>query len=323
MENHPDRQTDSAARYVRFHRFALFTTAATYFLVFVGGLVRVSGAGMGCPDWPKCFGRWIPPTNVNQLPEHIDPAQFNFVLAWIEYGNRIVGMTVGLLIAALGIWAIVKFRKQPRLLWPSIAAAFLVAFQGWQGSVVVSSLLAPYVITLHMLLALLLVCLLIYITQHAYYLRCNHTAAIIQENQSSKMMLIILWLLAFIQVAFGTQLRGKLEILSDQFPLWSNAERLSALGWMNNLHVLFGVAMAFLAIVVAVRLSKAVVQSDQLVRPAIISLVALMILELIIGVLFIVAEIPALLQLFHLWVASLMIGCLLILYIAVSRKESR
>ena len=72
-----------------FFRFSLTTLFMTYLLIFIGGLVRVAGAGMGCPDWPKCFGRWIPPISVEQLPTHIDPAQFNFVLAWIEYCNRL------------------------------------------------------------------------------------------------------------------------------------------------------------------------------------------------------------------------------------------
>ena len=70
----------------------------TYLLIFIGGLVRVSGAGMGCPDWPKCFGRWIPPTSLSQLPDYIDPEKFNLVLAWVEYLNRLFGALVGLII---------------------------------------------------------------------------------------------------------------------------------------------------------------------------------------------------------------------------------
>jgi Uncharacterized protein required for cytochrome oxidase assembly len=94
-----------------FFRSAIISTFLSYLLIFVGGLVRVSGSGLGCPDWPKCFGRWIPPTSIEQIPSHIDPTVFNIVLAWIEYGNRMLGIIVGLSITLMTVIALVYFRK--------------------------------------------------------------------------------------------------------------------------------------------------------------------------------------------------------------------
>ena len=94
-----------------FFRFSVLTILMTYLLIFVGGLVRVSDAGMGCPDWPKCFDRWIPPTSLDQVPLEFQD-QFNVVLAWIEYCNRLFGAVTGLMITITCYLAIRCYRKE-------------------------------------------------------------------------------------------------------------------------------------------------------------------------------------------------------------------
>ena len=153
-----------------FFRSALTSTILSYLLIFVGGLVRVSGSGLGCPDWPKCFGRWVPPTSIEQIPAHIDPTAFNIVLAWIEYGNRMLGVIVGISILLMTIIAVIYFKKNSKILLSSLLSLFLVVANGGLGAIVVSSVLNPFIVSLHMILALFLVSVLSYATIESYKL---------------------------------------------------------------------------------------------------------------------------------------------------------
>ena len=155
-----------------FRRLTRSTLVAVYILIFVGGVVRTTGSGMGCPDWPKCFGSWIPPSSISELPENYkevyaayrqkknvrlakylstfglketgekilnDPAvlhenDFNPTKTWIEYINRLTGVLIGFLIFAVLVvsW---KFRKsQSRLTIIAAITFLLVGLQGWIGS---------------------------------------------------------------------------------------------------------------------------------------------------------------------------------------------
>ena len=154
-------------RFSSFQRLALWTTATTYLLILVGGLVRASGAGLGCPDWPRCFGGWVPPASAAALPPQFDPSQFNPTLMWTEYLNRLLGVTVGFLIFATAISAWRHHRRDPRILWTTIGAFLLTGFQGWLGGRVVAHELAAWIVTVHMIVALVIVQMLLYVTVRA------------------------------------------------------------------------------------------------------------------------------------------------------------
>ncbi len=302
-------------------RSALVATIATYILIFIGGLVRVSGAGLGCPDWPKCFGRWIPPTDISQLPAHIDPSRFNFVLAWIEYLNRVAGMTVGIIIAVTAFLALFKARPYPRILWPAAAAGLLTAFQGWQGSQVISSELEPLVVTVHGVLALLIVSLLIWVTQQAYYELHPEETGKNYLPEGTPRWLTFLWVLSMVEIILGTRMREGLEIMSDRYPLLTPAEWIAKIGALSHVHLGLGILAAALTWWIGNRVVKHTRQMTPLVKQSMWSAMILAGLQVLSGLLFIFFELPAIVQVFHLWIASLYIGTLLIVFAAARRSR--
>jgi cytochrome c oxidase assembly protein subunit 15 len=200
MENHSG---SSSLR--RFRSFGLLTVISVYLLILVGGVVRSTGSGMGCPDWPKCFGQWVPTTEASQLPPNYKeiytaqrvaknqklartlqklgfaqvagsifahPTQyietdFNPVKTWIEYVNRLLGALIGIFVFLAVVFALPYWRRDKLVFWLALASFLLTGVQGYLGSLVVSTNLLPVMVTVHMALALVIVALLLYAVDRA------------------------------------------------------------------------------------------------------------------------------------------------------------
>jgi cytochrome c oxidase assembly protein subunit 15 len=302
-----------------FRRLALLSTIGTYVVIFAGGLVRVSGAGLGCPDWPKCFGGWIPPISAIDLPAGIDPATFNFTLAWIEYLNRFSGMILGLFIAATAVLALMRYRAVRSILYPSLGAALLVAFQGWQGGQVVISELQPLAVSIHLVVALVIVSLLTYVSQKAYYLEEASDRPAIAYPKAVPLSIAILWVLTVIQIIIGANVRAGIESLITTNPLGNDHELLALAGGIKYAHALLGVVVAALTLVVGVQIYRVTPQPEAIVRMSVWWLIFLVATQMMVGTGLIAVALPPLLQLFHVWIASLFVGALLVLYTATKR----
>jgi protoheme IX farnesyltransferase len=139
----------------RFQKLAATTVAGTLLLVTLGVVVRVTDSGLGCPDWPFCYGRVLPSLGDSK--------------AWIEWLHRTVAAVLGLLILAQAVVAYVDHRDRRSLLWPSIGAVVLVAFQAYLGRQTVLLGNTGESVTAHLATSQALLGLLIFILIRSYF----------------------------------------------------------------------------------------------------------------------------------------------------------
>ncbi len=128
----------------RFQRLAVVTTAATFVLIAIGGLVRATDSGLGCPDWPRCFGKLVPPPNLH---------------AWIEHSHRLAAAVVIVLVGLVTI-AAWRGRQTRTVRWATVGAVAMVLAQALLGAIVIWTKLGADSVTLHLATALALVALL-------------------------------------------------------------------------------------------------------------------------------------------------------------------
>ena len=219
----------------RFQKVSFITISLTFFLIFVGSFVRASGAGLGCPDWPKCFGMWIPPTTAAELPAEFDQSAFNPVHTWSEYVNRLVGVLVGFMITLTLIFSISHRKTNPPVFYASLASFVLVLFQGWLGGQVVQGGLIDWMITTHMIVALLIVNVLIYAFFKSRSRQLKFKISQFQKKGLYSIALILLGV-TLLQVVLGSQVREALEGISNAYPDLERAAWLTEVGLIDQIH---------------------------------------------------------------------------------------
>src|SRR5687768_9503636 len=184
--------------------------------ILAGAVVRMTQSGMGCPDWPTCFGRWIPPVNESQLPpdfeKYLDKQQidhsFNVYHTWIEYINRLMGALLGLFIFIHTIWSFKKFRRtRPGLFYLSLLMLLAVAFQGWLGKKVVDANLAVVKVTIHMFVALAIAAIPLIVI---YKIKVFEKV----DNKMLKWLSLTALVITLVQIFLGTQVREQIDVIA-------------------------------------------------------------------------------------------------------------
>lgn len=301
-------------------------------------MVRMTGSGMGCPDWPKCFGYYIPPTDVSELewrPERTfkkgqviivdeslkvaasdfttsenynpqnwedytrhDYAIFNVWHTWIEYVNRLFGALSGLAIFIMAILSLKKWKQRKRITILSWLSVFLIGFQAWLGATVVYSLLAPIKITVHMIMALVIVAVLLYLLQIS---RSN--IPVFNAPRRFKALLLVAIALTVLQVILGTQVR---QFVDEQVEILGYDLKSR---WLENPNLYFYVHRTFSVIVVLVNLVIWYFNRKRGYGFTKLGWVMILLLaEAFTGILMYYFDFPVLSQPLHLVLASLLFG---------------
>lgn len=326
----------------RFVKINRFTIIILFIVIAAGGIVRSTGSGMGCPDWPKCFNQIIPPTDVSQLPQGYEEhyiegrvkknmrfanmveafgfpdladqirhdesirqhEEFNVAKTWTEYVNRLAGVTAGFALLFTAIYSFIYIKSKPAIFVWSVVNLFTVILQAWLGSIVVSTNLMPWIITVHMLLALVLVAIGIY----TFYLATTHRNKTILINYPSsglKTLAIFSLVITLVQVVYGTEVREVIDHLN--FLGKDRSSWIEAIGQAYDIHrilayITLGITVLFFFLVKS-RFSSLSIQSHY----AWIVLI-LVFIQMLSGIILARFAVPAFAQTVHLVVACLFFG---------------
>ncbi len=325
-----------------FKNYVVFVLITIFLVIIAGSVVRTTQSGMGCPDWPKCFGQYIPPTEMeqvlfqpkkdyskgqfiryndslwsavqkfksNQVFEYKNWQHYNkhgytkivIYQTWIEYINRLLGALLGIFVLVQAFWSFKYLRSKPAVLVLSILLVLLTGFQAWLGKTVVDSNLAEVKISIHLAGAIALCFLQIFILQILNPLRLHF----IKKN---KILLTILFAASVVQFFMGVLVRQKIDVIAEKFNFTSRATWLGEVGTIYYVHRSFSI----LLIVLAIYVWKVALPSF---RKKFIPILCILFAQLCVGILFNYFSFPQVAQPIHLTLASIQLTLLLRLLLA-------
>lgn len=327
-----------------FRTFAKASLIAIYLIVIAGAVVRMTGSGMGCPDWPKCFGYYIPPSNVEDIkfkPHHEykegiiivhnekllvakntfkssqnihlndwlvytkhNYATYDPIHTWIEYINRLASVLAGIPILIMVILSLWFFKRNKWITIASLLVLFAMAFQAWLGKTVVDSNLAPYKITIHMVMAIVIIGLILYIIIASKTHSTNR-----KSNKKFKYILCFAIILTLVQIIIGTQVRQYVD------------EQVKAIGYLKSewlatptiqfyIHRTFSILVVILNLWLFVKNKKRHLEFNKMNW-----IILCIVFEILSGIAMYYFDFPFLSQPLHLVIGTLLIGIQFYVYL--------
>ncbi len=327
----------------RFLTANFISLVALFLLILAGGVVRSSGSGMGCPDWPKCFDQYIPPTHISQLPANYKekyvqervaknerfaklldrsgyadlaekirhdesiklPEEFNPSKTYTEYINRLIGALTGLFLLVAFALSVPLIKSRPAVFWLSGVNLILVAFQGWLGSIVVSTNLLAWMITVHMLVAVLILA----ITLYTYFLvKQPKQKLAISNNQllSLRIVSFFVVLVSVWQITIGTEVREGVDAVKSAFPELQRSEWLTEVGRIFTDHKNIGWLYLVLSVVLFFLIRK--FELKGLVSKLGFCMLAVFLLQVLTGIVLTYFALASWAQAAHVFLATVVFG---------------
>ncbi len=301
-----------------FNKVGSLTLYLILFLIFIGGVVRGTGAGMGCPDWPKCFGLWIPPTDISQLPvnyQEIFGAKlkgeviFNATKTWIEYLNRLLGVLVGIFVFLTFCLSFFNKINKLKVIVLSGLVVIFTGFQGWLGSKVVSSELSENLITLHMFVALLI---LVFFVATLYFSRNSSVYSYnFIVNYNTKTWVLISLIIVFLQIIIGSQVRENVDVISKSLGEINRNSWIDSLGIIFKFHRSFSILVLLTGIYLFINYRSDV---NKKISKTVIYILIFILIEILVGVVLNYFGFPALAQPIHLGIGILIFYYYLVVF---------
>ena len=260
-----------------------------FFLIILGGVVRVTESGLGCPDWPLCHGEIIPPYKFETL---------------IEYSHRVIASLVATLVFVILVVVWIRYRAEKLLLYLSLAGLILVIAQAVLGGITVLTELAGNLVTIHLGLAQILLALFTLVFFVIMY-GPNSGTGVLNEHK---------WLLmATMTGVFALLLSGSYTTTTgasgacDQWPFCQSGSMLinSKLPVVHMIHRIIAVVVGVL-IVRSLQLAWKTRNGDRKLYLVGVMLGFAFIMQIVVGAATVLLNLPAELKLLHLVIGTLM-----------------
>ena len=261
-----------------FRRLIVINFILIFVVILAGSIVRVTESGMGCPDWPKCFGALIPPISQDQVTWHSgdsyfegqmiiheeklftantdisssdnfdlnqwneytkhDYAVYNPLHTWVEFINRLATVALGFPVMAMFFLSLLYWNKDKLHILLAFSVVFLVGFQAFLGKLVVDSNLQGQTITIHMIGVFAILAVLILMYNRTFMDRLNKYIA----SSSFRKLAIASLVLTFVMVIVGTQVREQIDEIAKMDILRSE--------WINRVGFIFVIHRSLIWLVI-------------------------------------------------------------------------